>query len=87
MTVKWVVMVSFTCVSVWSILCQATNVSCYDEEQCSVMTLFSFQAFIHSHMRAKTSDLLKILNRARPEQVKDKKTISLVLLLLLLLAK
>lgn len=34
------------------------------------------KAFIHSHMRAKTSDLLKILNRARPEQVKDKKTIS-----------
>ncbi|KAK2152165.1 hypothetical protein LSH36_338g05011 [Paralvinella palmiformis] len=36
------------------------------------------KAFIHSHMRAKTADLLKILNRARPEQVKDKKTISLV---------
>ncbi|XP_044737850.1 probable actin-related protein 2/3 complex subunit 2 [Chrysoperla carnea] len=35
------------------------------------------KAYIHSRMRAKTSDLLKVLNRARPEQQRtDKKTIT-----------
>lgn len=34
------------------------------------------QAYIHSRMRAKTSDFLKVLNRARPEvKDKEKKTI------------
>lgn len=28
---------------------------------------FSLQAYMHSRMRAKTSDFLKVLNRARPE--------------------
>ena len=31
------------------------------------------QAYIHSRMRAKTSDFLKVLNRARPEEEKEKK--------------
>ncbi|KAL3832449.1 hypothetical protein ACJMK2_024091 [Sinanodonta woodiana] len=35
------------------------------------------KAYIHSRMRAKTSDFLKVLNRARPEQKdKEKKTIT-----------
>lgn len=34
------------------------------------------KAYIHSRMRAKTSAFLKVLNRARPEQEKEKKTIS-----------
>ncbi|XP_036370469.1 actin-related protein 2/3 complex subunit 2 [Octopus sinensis] len=35
------------------------------------------KAYIHSRMRAKTSDFLKVLNRARPEpKVVEKKTIS-----------
>lgn len=34
------------------------------------------KAYIHSRMRAKTSDFLKVLNRARPEQEKEKKTIT-----------
>lgn len=34
------------------------------------------KAYIHSRMRAKTSDFLKVLNRARPEQKKEQKTIS-----------
>uniref|UniRef100_K1R1E2 Arp2/3 complex 34 kDa subunit n=1 Tax=Magallana gigas TaxID=29159 RepID=K1R1E2_MAGGI len=35
------------------------------------------KAYIHSRMRAKTSDFLKVLNRARPEvKDKEKKTIS-----------
>ena len=34
-----------------------------------------FQAYIHSRMRAKTSDFLKVLNRARPEEEKEKKLI------------
>lgn len=34
------------------------------------------KAYIHSRMRAKTSDFLKVLNRARPDQQKEKKTIS-----------
>lgn len=35
------------------------------------------KAYIHSRMRAKTSDFLKVLNRARPEAIKgEKKTIS-----------
>jgi actin related protein 2/3 complex subunit 2 len=32
------------------------------------------KAYIHSRMRAKTSDFLKVLNRARPEQVKNETT-------------
>lgn len=35
------------------------------------------KAYIHTRMRAKTTDFLKVLNRARPEQgTKEKKTIS-----------
>ncbi|KAI1283799.1 Actin-related protein 2/3 complex subunit 2 [Halotydeus destructor] len=34
------------------------------------------KAYIHSRMRAKTSDFLKILNRARPEKPTEKKTIT-----------
>ncbi|KAI8489973.1 PREDICTED: actin-related protein 2/3 complex subunit 2-like [Branchiostoma belcheri] len=35
------------------------------------------KAYIHSRMRAKTSDFLKVLNRARPENnVKEKRTIT-----------
>jgi len=34
------------------------------------------KAYIHSRMRAKTSDFLKVLNRARPDQQKEKKTIT-----------
>lgn len=35
------------------------------------------KAYIHTRMRAKTTDFLKVLNRARPDQaVKEKKTIS-----------
>lgn len=35
------------------------------------------KAYIHSRMRAKTSDFLKVLNRAKPEpKIKEKKTIS-----------
>lgn len=37
------------------------------------------KAYIHSRMRAKTSDFLKVLNRARPEQkATEKKTITYV---------
>jgi hypothetical protein len=36
-----------------------------------------YQAYIHSRMRAKTSDFLKVLNRARPEpKTAEKKTIT-----------
>ncbi|CAG2211363.1 actin-related protein 2/3 complex subunit 2-like [Mytilus edulis] len=34
------------------------------------------KAYIHSRMRAKCSDFLKVLNRARPDQQKEKKTIT-----------
>ncbi|KAL4221899.1 Actin-related protein 2/3 complex subunit 2 [Mactra antiquata] len=34
------------------------------------------KAYIHTRMRAKTSDFLRVLNRARPEQEKEKKTMS-----------
>lgn len=34
------------------------------------------KAYIHSRMRAKTSEFLKVLNRARPEIEKEKKTVS-----------
>ena len=35
------------------------------------------QAYLHTRMRARTSDLLKVLNRARPESKStEKKTIS-----------
>ena len=35
------------------------------------------QAYIHSRMRAKTTDFLKVLNRARPEpKTAEKKTIT-----------
>jgi len=34
------------------------------------------KAYIHSRMRAKTSELLKVLNRARPESKIEKKTIT-----------
>lgn len=34
------------------------------------------KAYIHSRMRAKTSDFLKVLNRARPEEEKEKKLMS-----------
>ena len=35
------------------------------------------QAYIHSRMRAKTTDFLKVLNRARPEPKSvEKKTIT-----------
>jgi actin related protein 2/3 complex subunit 2 len=34
------------------------------------------KAYIHSRMRAKTSDFLKVLNRARPETKSEKKTMS-----------
>lgn len=35
------------------------------------------QAYIHTRMRAKTSDFLKVLNRARPDaEKKEMKTIS-----------
>jgi len=34
------------------------------------------KAYIHSRMRAKTSDFLKVLNRARPEAKTEKKTIT-----------
>jgi len=34
------------------------------------------KAYIHSRMRAKTSDFLKVLNRARPEKPSEKKTIT-----------
>jgi len=34
------------------------------------------KAYIHSRMRAKTSDFLKVLNRARPEAKSEKKTIT-----------
>lgn len=34
------------------------------------------KAYIHSRMRAKSSAFLKVLNRARPEQEKEKKTIT-----------
>ena len=38
------------------------------------------KAYIHSRMRSKTSDFLKVLNRARPEKQVEKKTMTLVLL-------
>ncbi len=42
----------------------------YKFSQCS-------KAYIHSRMRAKTSDFLKVLNRARPEpRTVEKKTIT-----------
>jgi len=34
------------------------------------------KAYIHSRMRAKTNDFLKVLNRARPEMKSEKKTIT-----------
>lgn len=35
------------------------------------------QAYIHTRMRAKTSDFLKVLNRARPDaEKKEMKTIT-----------
>lgn len=34
------------------------------------------KAYIHSRMRAKTSDFLKVLNRARPDEQREKKTIT-----------
>ena len=34
------------------------------------------KAYIHSRMRAKTSEFLKVLNRARPEKAVEKKTIT-----------
>ncbi|XP_052807793.1 actin-related protein 2/3 complex subunit 2-B-like [Mya arenaria] len=34
------------------------------------------KAYIHTRMRAKTSDFLRVLNRARPEKEKEKKTIT-----------
>ncbi|KAH3719715.1 probable actin-related protein 2/3 complex subunit 2 [Dreissena polymorpha] len=34
------------------------------------------KAYIHTRMRAKTSDFLRVLNRARPEKKKEKKTFS-----------
>lgn len=41
------------------------------------------KAYIHSRMRAKASEFLKVLNRARPEQrSNEKKTITYVSLLL-----
>lgn len=37
----------------------------------------SLQAYIHTRMRAKTSDFLKVLNRARPDaEKKEMKTMS-----------
>ena len=39
--------------------------------------VFLMQAYLHSRMRARTTALLKVLNRARPEsKVTEKKTIS-----------
>jgi hypothetical protein len=36
-----------------------------------------FQAYLHSRMRAKTSDFIKVVNRAKPEQkTTEKKTIT-----------
>jgi len=34
------------------------------------------KAYLHSRMRARTTDFIKILNRARPEKITEKKTIS-----------
>ena len=34
------------------------------------------KVYIHSRMRAKTSEFLKVLNRARPEKQTEKKTIT-----------
>ncbi|EDV26743.1 Actin-related protein 2/3 complex subunit 2 [Trichoplax sp. H2] len=34
------------------------------------------KAYLHSRMRARTEDFLKVLNRAKPEKVSEKKTIS-----------
>lgn len=36
------------------------------------------KAYIHSRMRSKTSDFLKVLNRARPEKPVEKKTMTYV---------
>jgi len=33
------------------------------------------KAYLHSRMRAKTADFIKVLNRARPEEKKEKKTV------------
>lgn len=42
-------------------------------------TSVSLQAYIHTRMRAKTSDFLKVLNRARPDaEKKEMKTMSYV---------
>lgn len=42
-----------------------------------LLVCFSCQAYIHTRMRAKTSDFLKVLNRARPDaEKKEMKTIS-----------
>lgn len=38
--------------------------------------IVNLQAYMHSRMRAKTSDFLKVLNRARPEGRIEKKTFS-----------
>lgn len=44
-----------------------------------IIALRLFQAYIHTRMRAKTSDFLKVLNRARPDaEKKEMKTISWV---------
>uniref|UniRef100_A0A4W3GUU6 Arp2/3 complex 34 kDa subunit n=1 Tax=Callorhinchus milii TaxID=7868 RepID=A0A4W3GUU6_CALMI len=43
------------------------------------LTLSLSQAYIHTRMRAKTSDFLKVLNRARPDaEKKEMKTMSLL---------
>lgn len=57
-----------------SVVCSYAKISYIFEicifEQCS-------KAYIHSRMRAKTSDFLKVLNRARPEPKNtEKKTIT-----------
>lgn len=45
----------------------------------SISSSLTLQAYIHTRMRAKTSDFLKVLNRARPDaEKKEMKTISYV---------
>ena len=56
----------------------------HNENYISNLRYAEFQAYIHSRMRAKTSDFQKVLNRARPEQAKsgnEKKTYTWVFVL------
>lgn len=68
-------------------VCLSTGLKMLTFFNCTVRCLFLHdenlmgislpQAYIHTRMRAKTSDFLKVLNRARPDaEKKEMKTIS-----------